>query len=60
MKNGSFFRKKKRWIPTFENVTKKYYQVYDEEINKINSSNIVDKRDKIVIIWYKALLEFPL
>ena len=60
MKNGSFFRKKKRGIPTFENVTKKYYQVYDEEINKINSSNIVDKRDKIVKIGYKALLEFPL
>ena len=35
MKNGNFFRKKKRGIPTFEHVTKKYYQFYDDEINKI-------------------------
>ena len=60
MKNGNFFRKKKRGIPTFEHVTKKYYQFYDEEINKINSSNIASKRDKIIKIWYKVLLEFPL
>ena len=60
MKNGNFFEKKKRGIETFEHVTKKYYQVYDEEINKMNSSNLVSKRDKFIKIWYKALLEFLL
>ena len=28
-------------------MTKKYYRVYNTEINKINSSNIVDKQDRI-------------
>ena len=41
-------------------MTKKYYDIYDEEINKINLSNINLKRNEIVKLWYKALLEFPL
>ena len=53
------FKKKKRGIPSFESMTKKYYDIYDEEINKINLSNINLKRNEIVKLWYKALLEFP-
>ena len=60
IKNGDWFKKKKRGIPSFERMTKKYYDTYDEEINKINLSNINLKRNEIVKLWYKALLEFPL
>ena len=41
-------------------MTKKYYDIYDEEISKINDSNLESKKEKILSIWYKALLEFPL
>ena len=41
-------------------MTKKYYDIYDEEISKINDSNLESKKEKILNIWYKALLEFPL
>ena len=41
-------------------MTKKYYDNYDEEINKINSSSVRTKYNEVVKIWYKALLEFPL
>ena len=60
IKNGVNFKKKKRGIPSFEYMTKKYYDIYDEEISKIIDSNLESKKDKILNIWYKALLEFPL
>ena len=41
-------------------MTKKYYDIYDSEISKINDSNLESKKEKILNIWYKALLEFPL
>ena len=41
-------------------MTKKYYDIYEEVIIKINASNSDSKKEKILNIWYKALLEFPL
>ena len=60
IKNGDNFKMKKRGTPSFEYVTKKYYDIYDEEICKINASNLDSKKDEILKIWYQALLEFPL
>ena len=40
----------KRGIPSFEYMTKKYYDIYDEEINKINNSNVESKKEKILNI----------
>ena len=55
---GLILKRKKRGIPSFEYMTKKYYDSYDEEISKINDSNLESKKN--LKIWYKALLEFPL
>ena len=41
-------------------MTKKYYDIYESEISKINDSNLESKKEKILNICYKALLEFPL
>ena len=35
----------------------KYYDVYDERINKINNDSIIIK---LVNLWYEAALELPL
>ena len=56
IKNEDNFKKKKRGITTFEYTAKKYYE---EEINKINASNLEYKREEIMKILYKAILEFP-
>ena len=47
--------KKKHGITSLELMTKKYYDTYDEEINKINSSSVRTKHNEIV-----KKLEFPL
>ena len=39
---------------------KKYYDTYDERINKINNSNINNKKEELVRLWYGAALELPL
>ena len=49
IKNGVNFKKKKRGIPSFEYMTKKYYDIYDEEISKINDSNQESKKEKIFL-----------
>lgn len=36
-----------------------YYKAYDEEIKKINDSNDLRQKEKIINLWYEACLEFP-
>ena len=57
IKNGDNFKMKKRGTPSFEYIMKKYYDIYEEEIGKINASNLESIKDEILKIWYKALIE---
>ena len=51
-KKGNIISKKKRWIRTFETITSPYYKKYEEEIQKINESNDLRKKEKIIsMVW---------
>ena len=39
---------------------KKYYDIYDERINKINNENIDNKYEELVNLSYEAALELSL
>ena len=39
---------------------KKYYDNYDERINKIKKDNIDNKHEELVNLWYEAALELPI
>ena len=41
---------KKRSIRTFEELTKKYYDAYDEKIKIINDSENLNKKEEIINI----------
>ena len=58
LRNGNI--KKKRGIPSFEYITKKYYDKYQEKIASINNSNSNNKIKEIINVWYEAALELPL
>ena len=51
---------KKRSISTFEELTKKYYDAYDEKIKIINDSENLNKKEEIINIQYDATLELPI
>ena len=53
-------KKKKRGFKSFKYLTTAYYNKYDEEIKKISESKDLDKREKIINVWYKASLKFPI
>ena len=59
-KNIGSERKKKRGIKSFKDTAIPYYNKYDEEIKKISESDDLNKREKIINVWYQACLEFPL
>ena len=58
IRNGEFVKKRKRIA--FKVIMKKYYDVYDERINKINNDNLNNKQEELVKLWYEAALELPL
>ena len=45
---------------SYEKMTKKYYDCYDESIKKINDSNSNHKRKDIINVWHEAALELPI
>ena len=59
-KNIGSGKKKKRRLKSFKELATPYYNKYDEEIKRISDSNDLDKREKIINVWYQASLEFPL
>ena len=61
IKNGVFLlKRKKRGIKSFELTMKKYYDVIDDKIKKINESHSLIKHQYIVNVWYEAALVLPL
>ena len=61
IKNGEILLKRKnRGIKSFALTKKKYYDVIDNKIKKINESHSLTKHQYIVNVWYKAALVLPL
>ena len=58
LRNDEIVKKRKRI--DIKVIMKKYYDVYDERINKINNDNIDNKHEELVNLWYEAALELPL
>ena len=58
IKNGN--KKEKKYIKSFENTTKKYYDSYDIKIQDIHNSESNNKDEEKIMVWYDSCLEFPL